>query len=226
MKIVFIFILILLVLIIIFGTENSNSIIFSNIYKNEVWGSDGEGSGGGSTIQNTEGIRKIMYELLKENGSKSFVDAPCGSCHWQPLVLEKIPDIDYTGIDVADDVISKNKEKFKDKPNMKFYVGDLSSPNHNIPSGADLILCRDALQHLSHNNIVSALRNFKSSMPKVLLLGSYPGGKNIDIKSGEYFDIDLSQSPYNLKPSKVLSEEFGNKHVYVYYSNDIKNWKV
>ena len=58
-----------------------------------------------------------------------------------------------TGVDVVSSVIDKNKVKFNDLEWMKFSSQDLSSWTENLPNGYDLILSRDALQHLSYSSI-------------------------------------------------------------------------
>ena len=56
-------------------------------------------------------------------------------------------------MDVVSSVIDKNKVKFNDLEWMKFSSQDLSSWTENLPNGYDLILSRDALQHLSYSSI-------------------------------------------------------------------------
>ena len=61
-----------------------------------------------------------------------------------------------------------------------------------------LIFCRDALQHLPCSVVVSALSKLAKAKPKFVLAGSYDGNDNHNIKTGEYFSINLAEHPYNL----------------------------
>ena len=50
-------------------------------------------------------------------------------------------------------MINKNKDKFEGLNWVKFETQDLSSWTEDLPNGYDLILSRDALQHLSYYSI-------------------------------------------------------------------------
>lgn len=79
----------------------------------------------------------------------------------------------------------------------------------SLPSGFQLLLSRDALQHLSYAAIAGVLQNYCLSGAAYLLVGSYileqPGGqsKNKDIAVGETFSIDLLRAPFNFRDPLV-----------------------
>ncbi|KNC82842.1 hypothetical protein SARC_04889 [Sphaeroforma arctica JP610] len=60
----------------------------------------------------------------------------------------------YKGVDVVSSVVIMNRVEFAAETTWSFEVRDLET--EAIPNGYDLILCRDALQHLP---IVSALKS-------------------------------------------------------------------
>ena len=99
-----------------------------------------------------------------------------------------------------------------------------------LPKNFDVVFSRDALQHLSPMQIISALRTFKNSSPRFLLVGSYPQGVNVAIDTGAYFPINLMREPYSLWPSEIYSESFGGigevKHVLVYTRSDMERWDL
>ena len=53
----------------------------------QVWGSDGAGSGVGSTLHATTWAAAALLEVLQMKGVKSMVDAPCGAMEWMPAAL-------------------------------------------------------------------------------------------------------------------------------------------
>lgn len=77
------------------------------------------------------------------------------------------------------------------------------------------MICRDCLIHFSFKNIKRFFYNFKKSKIKYLLLTSYKLKKNesnfnnIDIKNGDFREIDLSQPPFSLSEPilKILDKD-------------------
>lgn len=133
---------------------------------------------------------------------------------WMPLVLEQHPNLTYLGLDVVFKVIAANKQRL---PHLNFQQHDLTlSP---LPKGFDLLLSRDTLQHLNHDNVKKVLKYFRESGAKFLLVGSYPIGQNTDITNGGYFSIDLKKPPFNdllPPPLAIFDEKYGYKYLYAY----------
>lgn len=188
---------------------------FNSIYSNKSWSGDGDGSGTGSEPENTVEFRKILTKLVKDNNAKLFVDAPCGACKWTKVWLEELKSqgikITYLGFDIADEAISKaraNLAPLMDYHTIKIEHGDITSSK--LPA-ADILMCRDTLQHLSHESIKKALANLQASNSKIYLLGGYATGENKDIKDGDYFDINYLAPPYSLKPDAMYNEHNKNE---------------
>lgn len=132
---------------------------FEEIYANGGWGSDGGGSGGGSTIDYTKETRNIIYKVVKENKIKSMIDAPCGAMVWMPSLLDNITQsIDttfkYYGVDIVEKIINQSIIKYSNNNNWKFSILDFTQ--QNLPDNYELIHTRDALQHLPLVKIVDA----------------------------------------------------------------------
>jgi len=163
------------------STQNPVQDSFEKIYANFKWGRNGGGSGDGSEPSSTISTRVIVELVIYKYRITSLLDAPCGAIVWTRLLLakifEKIPCFKYYGVDVVRSVISKLTEEFSPVPNMVFNVTDLSSPGVELPPG-DLILCRDALQHLPYENIINILENYSKSKARYLIVGSYPKDAN------------------------------------------------
>lgn len=211
--------------------DNLNS-IFDDIYRKHTWGYfEGNGSGDGSEPENTEELQVILIDLMKSLSCSSIIDSPCGACKWTYQFIDKcskeIPQFKYFGIDISSIAISKARLQLK-------HFEDIVNIEHKdmctdvLPVGYDIILCRDALQHLSQNNIFAAIKNFTSTDAKWIILGGYPQGKNENIVDGEYFDFNPVAYPYNLKPSMIIDEKHklqkkSNKHLFVFNIKYLRN---
>jgi hypothetical protein len=76
-------------------------------------------------------------------------------------VLERRPDVEFTGIDVVPELIEYNQQRFGAR-NVRFLCIDAATANA-LPV-ADLITIRQVLQHLSNQqitHILSLLRTYK-----------------------------------------------------------------
>ena len=176
---------------------------FKEIYEKKFWGDVGGGSGPGSTLAYTVITRDILYKVIKKYKINSILDAPCGAMVWMPELLKNLTVSNiffkYHGIDIVESVITKSREKYaNDFKNWNFSLFDLT--RGPLPSDYDLIFSRDALQHLPLLAVYEALKSFATANnSRYLLVGSYlENKKNIQIKPGEYFDINLTLPPFNL----------------------------
>lgn len=188
---------------------------FSEIYHKNLWGSgsniEGGGSGMGSTLEATETTRVVIEMLVYRYGVRSLLDAPCGSSHWWPPLLqsirEVIPCFRYHGVDVVESVIAASQEQWAADELTTFAVVDVSQQ----PLGAsyDLVLCRDALQHLPLGLAGKVLANIAATNSRLLLVGSYwMDGKNGDVPIGDYYPVNVVKWPFLLpEPEAVFAEK-------------------
>lgn len=172
------------------------------MYNNDLWKVSGTISGPGSTIENTQSIRKEIPELLKRLEIKSVLDAPCGDLNWMSQL--ELNEINYVGVDIVKRLIKENKLKY---PGKIFIVADITKDN--LPY-TDLVICRDCFIHLSNNQIKAAIKNFRKSGTKYLLTNSYNFiDSNVDISPGDFRMINLKLSPFSLpEPEYVISEDY------------------
>ena len=186
----------------IIKSENRDD-IFKSIYNSNFWESEESKSGGGSTIASTLTIRSKLPLLIKQYNINSILDIPCGDYNWMKQVDLSLF---YTGADIVDDLISENNERFAtDK--VKFVTLDITKDN--LPT-VDLIFCKDLFQHLSYEDVFSAINSIKNSNSKYLLTTSYPLTiRNYDILSGDYRALNLMKNPfYFTKPLFEITEKF------------------
>jgi hypothetical protein len=84
---------------------------FTKIYKWNFWRAAESVSGPGSSLNDTETLRKQLPVIFRQFDIKSVVDAPCGDFRWMQLVV-KDNDITYTGGDIVKPMIEKNQATF------------------------------------------------------------------------------------------------------------------
>ena len=161
---------------------------FKKIYEQSEWGEDGQGSGMGSSLEQTNTLRVILEMVIYRFAATSFLDTPCGSAFWWkellPRIRENIPCFQYHGVDVAPLAIERAKTLHSGDAFTTFTLGDVSRVPLSV--GVDLALCRDALQHLPMSKAVRLLRNLAAARPKHVLLGSYSSERaNVKINVGE-----------------------------------------
>jgi hypothetical protein len=90
------------------------------------------------------------------------------------------------------------------RPAWSFSSGDAAAAafaDSGIPTGADLLMSRDALQHLPLAHAARALENMAASGARLLLLGSYRvRGFNCDMATPGFFHwIDLRKEGFEAK---------------------------
>lgn len=160
-------------------------------------------SGEGSSLAETEALRRTLPALLDANGIRSLLDIPCGDFHWMRTV--DLGSRDYVGADIVPEIIAENQRRFG-RPKRKFVV--LDGAVDPLPL-VDLIFCRDLLIHLSLADITRLLRNFVASEPRFLLVTHYCGRReNADIASGDFRPVNLCAPPFNFPPPiLVINEE-------------------
>ncbi|KAK9839539.1 hypothetical protein WJX81_008282 [Elliptochloris bilobata] len=137
---------------------------------------------------------------------------------------QRHPGFRYHGLDVVRSVVADNQRRFAQQQTWAFELADITQGP--LPSGYELILCRDALQHLPFSAVIAALENFARSDTRYLLVGSYMRlGGNKNIAAGQAFDIDLMQAPFGLDAPLMAYNElthhltngsFADKHLLLY----------
>jgi SAM-dependent methyltransferase len=172
--------------------------IFTTIYGNNTWGG---GSGPGSFTENVQPYIEFLQAFIDDRDICTIVDCGCGD--WQFARLLDLSKVNYIGYDIVPSVIEANRSAFK-QPNVEFRCADFSSAD--LPP-ADLVICKDALQHLPNTAVLQLL----AQLPKfkyALLTNDLGPNHNRDntIQSGRWHDapIDLTQPPFAVAGRQVL----------------------
>lgn len=176
---------------------------FSAIYENASWGKNKEGigcSGSGSSAETTTAYRVYLQEFIKTANIKSVVDIGCGDWEFSRLIDWK--DTHYTGYDVVKSVIENNCKMYS-KPTISFVNENFLKAD--LPA-ADLLICKDVLQHLSNEEIVAFLPQLKK-FKHCLITNDIQSGiiQNIDTFIGGYRPLDLTKPPFNLTGENTLN---------------------
>ena len=197
--------------------------IFTSIYKSNHWSHDHKFllpkfvsvSGPGSNI-NTEqffSLVKNFSKIINDYNIKSLLDMPCGDFLWIHKIIKE-RNIDYLGIDIVEELIEKNKIKYKNK-NFNF-------ENHNIINFStnkefDLILIRDLFIHIKNFDISKIIQNVKRMNFRYVALNSYDNKINKDVIVGQHRKINLLIEPFNLKPPIYSFKDHGeDKFIFIY----------
>ena len=124
-----------------------------------------------------------------------------GDFYWLSKI--ELPVRQYIGGDIVPELVEQTAAKHGRQDRTFLQIDICKDP---LPS-ADLLLCRDCFIHLSEEAIFSAIENILRSNIKYLLTTTYPEGRNRQIQTGDFFNIDLCAPPYNFPPPiKVLED--------------------
>ena len=176
------------------NAKNLNT-LFDVVYETNWWGN---GSGSGSNENLCKGYVAFLQDFFKQHSITSVVDAGCGD--WQFSKNIDFSGITYYGYDVAQSVIEANTKAYT-KENISFtlYDGDFSK----LPS-ADLILCKDVLQHLPNTHIQAFIDNLYK-YKYALITNDIGQCVNENILPTQGRNIDLRCAPFNLE-CKIVFE--------------------
>lgn len=164
---------------------------FERIYRANAWNGVETRSGPGSGSAATRHLRVQLLELVAELGVSSVVDAACGEGYWQP----ELPG--YLGLDVAPEAIERARALH---PEREYRVHDV---RRGCPA-ADLVICRDAIQHLSYRDGLAVLGAIRASGSRWLLASTYVGGANHNVPSGGFYSPNLEAPPFDMPPASRL----------------------
>lgn len=129
---------------------------FTEIYKNNIWGNgiDIPLSGSGSLPKNSEIYSQIVQEFISEYRIDSVLDIGHGD--WQMWNKYRFENTKYMGIDVANNLSAQLNKKHG---TSQIQFKQLNCVTEALPK-ADLLICKDVLQHLSNSDIEICLKKF------------------------------------------------------------------
>jgi SAM-dependent methyltransferase len=138
---------------------------------------------------------------MQSNGIRSVVDLGCGD--WQFSRTIDWTGVTYVGIDVVPSIIEKNQREFGNNDNIssrKFESLEKLPP-------ADLLLCKEILQHLPNDTVKAFLAAFRTKYKFSLITNDEEPAnfQNIDIEVGGWRTLRLDLEPFREPGEAVLS---------------------
>lgn len=142
---------------------------FSKIYRENLWGGNkGEfNSGQGSIGMAAEQYVDFVCSFIQAKKISSIVDVGCGDFRIGKKIAQAAQS--YIGVDVVPELILHHTENYSSET-TKFMTLDVV--NNKLPS-ADMCLVRQVFQHLSNEEISSALSNC-SNFKYLLITEHFP----------------------------------------------------
>lgn len=157
-----------------------------------------EDSGPGSTPEFSAPYREFLEDFIASNAIDTIVDLGCGDAEIMSRV--NMSCASYVGLDVVKERIEKNQARF---PQLSFVHTDL----RHASLCADLVLCKDVLQHWSNDEIQQWLENelAHGEFRYALITNcNYSDAVNKDIRTGGWRPLDLLAPPFNVKGQVVF----------------------
>ena len=188
--------------------------VFTDIYARKIWG---DGSGGGSGEQ-AQPYCDFVSRYMVTHGTKAVLDIGCGDL----LVAKNIQMCEtYFGIDAAPNPNGEqNRVRLRyrgagtpgvPEPEVGVAEYNFDVLTDELPGQADLVLCKEVLQHLS-NEQVQTLLDRTAHYPRRLFTNNCdPEHMNEDIETGGFRPVDLSKPPFN-QPCKTVFT-YGRWHI-------------
>jgi hypothetical protein len=185
--------------------------VFTEVYARREWGgespSEGFNSGSGSETAYTTRYCNLVGDFIRKNHIRTVVDLGCGDFRVGQQIARR--GIFYTGVDVVPDLVARNQKTFG-CDHIGFQLGDLT---HGVLPDGCLCLIRQVLQHLSNQEILTALSRCEKyrflivtehipADPKVKANRDKPHGPDIRLywNSGVF----LEQPPFSRKTVTLL----------------------
>jgi SAM-dependent methyltransferase len=157
--------------------------VFTRIYRDKVWGA---GSGGGSDPERAKPYCDFVTAYIKKHKPKRVLDIGCGD-----LRVANAIDFGaayYIGIDAANAWPKLEKSK-----TFEILHGDALTMD--LPP-ADLLLCKEVLQHLTNAQVQALLRRTAHYPRRLFTSMVVPTSENLDIETGETRAVDLRTCPF------------------------------
>jgi hypothetical protein len=179
---------------------------FTRVFYENLWLDPESVSGPGSRRDSPCVLQSItaLHVAREKTNFVSMNDIPCGDFNWIDMFLKGVPDVRYRGFDIVPGLIERNQFLHAE---YEFDVLDITS---TPPPYADLIFSKDLLNHLTYEDIRSALINMKKSDSVYLLVTNNFGHINIELganagNASRHFD--LCAEPFNF-PQPIWRDDY------------------
>ncbi len=147
-----------------------------------------------------ERIAALIQSTIRRFNAASVVEFGCA--FWNYAKLVDWSGITYDGYDVVAGVIECNQNAYS-APNIRFHT----LVEGTKPRSADLLICKDVLQHLPTDDVLHYLAMFKEQFSYILIVNAIQPEDNLngDIERGGYRPLRLDLPPFN-EDCEILDE--------------------
>lgn len=166
--------------------------VFTDIYARKVWG---DGSGGGSGEQAQPYCDFISEYVIHPTFVFTVLDIGCGDLRVAKRVNWGVAN--YIGMDAYGAYIDPMTI-----PNRMMVWNGVDVLNAPLPA-ADLVLCKEVLQHLSNEQIQTLLDRTAHYPRRLFANSTFGDNVNEDITTGDFRPVDLTLAPFN-QPAKTV----------------------
>jgi hypothetical protein len=194
---------------------------FERIYDTNLWSDPDSRSGVGSSLDATRVVRAELPKALRQLETRVLLDVPCGDFTWMEHV--DLSGIEYIGGDIVPAIVERNRRS-QASDSRRFIALDLT--RDTLPD-ADVLLCRDALVHLSYANIRAVFDNIATSNIRFVLMTSFPGrGGNYDVVDGDWRTLDFQAPPFSFPEPRLTIVEQCEEEAGAYADKSLLAWPV
>lgn len=184
----------------------SNQEVFDSIYTNSVWGYK---SGPGSDPFTARTWIDVVNFFIKTKEICSILEVGCGD--WQVGSKYNLDGIFYKGIDASSVIIEEVKSTYE-TDNIQFLRADAETVE--FPK-ADLILCKDVLQHLPNSSVAIIMKKILENSRYALICDDWTETNTGDIEAGGHRRLNLMEGQFDYPLVQVC--RYGSEDKAIYY---------
>jgi SAM-dependent methyltransferase len=165
-----------------------------------------EGSGFGSLVSSTVTYRYIIESFIRLNDVHSVLDLGCGDWQFSNLIPWEYYNISYLGLDISRFIVEKNTATYGSE-RRQFKV--IREPSEIWGLGRfDLVVCKDALQHIPNSIVNEYLDVFVAVGRHALITNDAFTSDSVteDPNRGDlYRTMDIRKPPFS-RNSSIIGE--------------------
>jgi SAM-dependent methyltransferase len=199
------------------GVLEDRATAFRRVYEESLWSKGESRSGPGSTQEHARGALIAVRAVLQKTQARTLLDVGCGDLNWLgPLVAEHAERaaaggeaVRFAAVDIVDTAFAEAAQRY---PSCSFAVIDVVTA---VPPQADVVLCRQCLNHMSASDALSAIANIRASGAAYLLASHYPDAHNDAAATAAgitYRQHNLAASPFDAAmpgpPLETFEDEY------------------
>ncbi len=201
-------------------------LVFTSIFNSKHWvqkddnlkiiNTSVSGHGSNTETLQSKNLINCMIKFIDKFNINSILDIPCGDFLWMNQVMKIRPEIRYQGIDIVNQIIKNNKNKYIHK-NIEFECEDIL--NFKTDKKFDLLLMRDFFIHINNSEIQIILDKIKKWNINYFASESYSVEKNFDVLTGKHRKINLKINPFNLSNPIYSYNDFEKDKNILFFRN-------